>query len=146
MLIRLKRQIVVEDFTMGELLVDGAHFAWTLEDPIREVITVNGWTWEPHRKLYGRTAIPSGRYVCTVTYSNRFKRRMPLLVGVPDFTGVRFHGGNTVEDTEGCPLMGRQRDIDAARVSNCDGLTEQLVMLIDGAEQREKVYCEVSNP
>ena len=35
---------------------------------------------------------------------------MPLLVGVPDFTGVRMHGGNDSKDTSGCPLVAFKTD------------------------------------
>ena len=30
----------------------------------------------------------------------RFKKELPLILNVPNFSGVRFHGGNTEQDTE----------------------------------------------
>lgn len=53
------------------------------------------------------TAIPTGLYEVTYTYSSKFKNRMPLLNNVPGFTGIRIHSGNTAKDTDGCLLVGK---------------------------------------
>lgn len=142
----LKREALIENVTAGSLYIDGELFCYTLEDPVRELATPEGWVWRPILKVRGQTAIPSGKYAVTNTFSNRFKRRMPLVLSVPDFEGVRLHGGSTVDHTEGCPLMGRARSEDYRTISNSTGLTGELVMLIDAAERHGKVYLEVRNP
>jgi hypothetical protein len=83
--------------TLGELVVDGKHECWTLEDVVR----ADGV------KVYGETAIPKGTYSVDITYSPRFKRDLPLLIGVENFIGIRIHPGNTASDTEGCILVGQ---------------------------------------
>ena len=95
MKILLKRIFKGEDYTIGHIYVNGQYFADSLEDTVRDV------------KIKGKTAIPAGKYLILMTYSNRFKKIMPLLIDVPNFEGVRIHSGNTPEDTEGCILVGK---------------------------------------
>lgn len=86
--------------TIGHLYIDGKFFCYTLEDEIR----MDGV------KVYGKTAIPTGIYKVVVDMSNRFKRLMPRILDVPMFKGIRIHGGNTEEDSHGCPLVAYNTD------------------------------------
>ncbi len=99
MKLTLKRIFLTDNYTIGKLYIDGVIFCDTLEDKVRRFT-------EDDPKLYGKTAIPSGVYDVIITYSNRFKRELPLLMKVPHFEGIRIHSGNTHEDTEGCILVG----------------------------------------
>jgi len=66
----------------------------TLEDTVRDV------------KIHGQTAIPAGRYKVELQNSPRFGADTITLLDVPNFQHIRIHGGNDVDDTEGCPLVG----------------------------------------
>jgi hypothetical protein len=70
-------------------------------------------TWRDYAngayKVKGRSAIPEGRYAVVISWSPKFKQWLPILLGVPNFDGIRIHAGNTSEDTEGCILIGKNR-------------------------------------
>lgn len=57
-------------------------------------------------KKPGITAIPEGKYILEITYSNRFGKDMPLIVNVPGYEGIRIHPGNYAVNTDGCLLPG----------------------------------------
>jgi hypothetical protein len=92
----------------------------TLEDVQRDV------------KIAGETAIGWGKYKLIVNMSNRFKKRLPLLLDVPNFAGVRIHGGNTELDTEGCILVGTRKT--AIGIAGCAPMVESIIGLIDNAQ------------
>lgn len=94
--LRLERTVLDPAFTLGRLYVDGLFECWTLEDVVRPL----------GQKVKGETAIPFGSYELVIDMSERFGRLMPHILNVPDFSGVRIHSGNTVNDTEGCVLVG----------------------------------------
>lgn len=128
--------------TTGKLYIDGAYFSYTLEDTVR----ASGI------KVKEETAIPAGIYDVNVSRSNRFKRNMPIITskgighvqekGI-SFYGVRIHGGNTHENTEGCILVAKNKinddTIQGTMERPLTSLLEQA--LADGA----KVELEVIN-
>lgn len=96
MKLTLVRDNLNKNYTEGKLYIDEVYFCDTLEDTVREV------------KIQNETAIPKGHYRVIINMSTRFKKLMPLLLNVANFTGVRIHSGNTKEDTEGCILVGKK--------------------------------------
>ena len=76
-------------------------------------------TWRDYAngayKVKGRSAIPEGRYAVVISYSPKFKAWLPILLGGPEFNrkwqGIRIHAGNCSEDTEGCILVGKNREV-----------------------------------
>ena len=94
MKIKVDRIYKGESYTIGKMYLNGEYFCDTLEDAIRPV------------KIPNETAIPAGTYKVEVTYSPRFKRNLPLLIDVPNYTGIRIHNGSNKDHTSGCILVG----------------------------------------
>jgi len=96
----LDRSAYDDHSTVGDLYVDGVWECITLEDGI-----------QPNDvKVDGETCIPDGTYPVKLTPSPKFGRKLPLLIDVPGFDGIRIHPGNTVGDTSGCVLVGENMD------------------------------------
>ncbi|MFZ3193746.1 MAG: DUF5675 family protein [Moraxellaceae bacterium] len=117
----LQREPSTATTTPGILWFDGKRIAYTLEDVVRPV------------KIAARTAIPPGTYDLRISLSNRFKKELPEVLAVPGFSGVRIHGGNTHENTEGCPLVGLVRN-SPERISNCAPAVAAVMKLIREAK------------
>ena len=97
----LKRIAKRADYTIGRLEDEnGVKICDTLEP-----------TWRNYKggelKVPRKSAVPEGTYPVVITKSKKFGKYLPLLVGVPGFEGIRIHSGNTVNDTEGCILVGQ---------------------------------------
>lgn len=112
----MKLTIIRKEFTnistIGDFLVDGKPFpsgksVYSLEDKDRQIQPDGSIIpWTSDLKIQGETAIPYGTYEVITNYSARFKKVMPLLLDVSDFSGIRIHNGSFAGDTEGCPLIG----------------------------------------
>lgn len=124
MKIKVDRIYKGESYTIGKMYLNGEYFCDTLEDAIRPV------------KIPNETAIPAGTYKVEVTYSPRFKRNLPLLVDVPNYTGIRIHNGSNKDHTSGCILVGfntsKGKLTDSRKTS--DQLTEKLKSLSEPIE------------
>ena len=127
----VKRAFFTEESTIGRLYVNEQFHCYTLEDRYRST----------GKKVYGKTAIPEGRYEVIVNLSNRFKKRMPLLLEVPNFKGVRIHKGNTAVDTLGCILVGKNKGPD--RIWDCSGVYNSLLAQLETAHKKGKVYLTI---
>jgi len=53
------------------------------------------------------SCIPAGRYRCRRLHSPKFGNTYEI-TEVPNRTHVLFHSGNTIEDTQGCILLGEE--------------------------------------
>jgi len=93
------------------------YFCDTLEPPVVEMKTTMSLEEVLRSPVKTQSlkpfAIPEGRYAVVVTWSPKFKMYLPLLVGDQVFNGlfqgIRTHMGNTVKNTRGCILVGRNQ-------------------------------------
>ena len=75
----LKRKFKAENYTIGDLYVDGRFFCHTIEDKVRPLParcpdTPMGRACKCKEKEYARTAIPAGTYRITIQRIRRFAR------------------------------------------------------------------------
>jgi hypothetical protein len=91
--------------TLSQLYINGIFQCYLLEDRIREV------------KIASQTAIPTGVFELklntngakNVDYKKTFGKLhegMIEISGLPNFSFVYIHIGNTIKETAGCPLCG----------------------------------------
>ena len=110
MKLTLNRIALRQTYTIGKLYIDGKYFCDTLEDTVRDT-NKSGKFDNGEKKIKGKTAIPYGTYEIKWTYSPRFKKYTPQLMNVPSFEGIRIHSGNSSTDTEGCLLLGENKQV-----------------------------------
>src|SRR3990167_10097103 len=112
-LFRPQRFLFEKDTTIGMWKIRETFHCWTLEDAIRSV------------KIKKETAIPSGVYEIALEVSPKFGL-IPTIKDVKNFDYIRVHGGNTKEDTEGCPLVGYTLET-PTRISNCKPALDKII-------------------
>lgn len=134
--LKLNRIFLGSSATIGELLVNDKHLCDTLEDRVRP----------EGEKVYGKTAIPEGTYEVKLTHSPRFKKILPEILNVPNFSGIRIHTGNSSKDTEGCILVGTWDGEKEDWVGNSRIAFDELMALLEEAiNNKEKVTITVKS-
>ena len=126
------RQQVDDEYLAG---YENKYFCDTLEPTWRDY--ANG-----AYKVKGRSAIPEGRYAVVISYSPKFKQWLPILLGVPKFEGIRIHAGNTAKDTEGCILVGKNREVGKVLDSR-KWLYELKQKIVEAKDRGESVWITV---
>lgn len=144
--LRLKRIARKEKYTIGKLYVNGTYVCDTLEDRDR--------FFRGEGKVAGETAIPCGRYeVSQNYYSPRFGSKspykevcngyVPRLMEVPFFAGVLIHAGNSHRDTEGCVLLGQNKEVGKVLNSKVTWTRLMKDYLLPAKKRNEKVYITI---
>ena len=133
----LYRTLLTPEYTLGRLFVDDVFFCWTWEDTVRP----------PGVKVYGKTAIPAGRYRVVIDLSHRFGKMMMHVLNVPLFDGIRVHHGGKLGqavDTDGCIIVGYDRVAEGLRRG--PEAMAKLQPLVQGALNRgESVTIQILN-
>jgi hypothetical protein len=133
MRILLQRHALKAGYTIGRMEINGRYFCDTLEDTDRGLRESMTETEIAALKVKGATAIPTGTYrIDMQTRSPRFGRVLPRLVSVKGYSGVLIHSGNTADDTEGCILVGENRE--RGKVLNSRATLEHLLVFLRAAQ------------
>lgn len=125
--LKLKRIFKGETYTIGKLYVNDEYLCDTIEDRVRDL--------EKEEKVYGETAIPEGTYKVIVNYSPKLKRKLPLLLNVPYFTGIRIHKGVSEKSSAGCIIVGENKV--KGKVLNSEFYEKKLVKLLENENNIE---------
>jgi hypothetical protein len=118
--LKLERKYLKSDYTIGILSVDGQYFCEVLEDKVRDCNKDGDLLDAGETKVYGKTAIPYGRYqiamnIVSPKFSNKpfdqmvCQGKLPRLMNVPHFEGVLIHCGNYAKDSYGCLIVGENK-------------------------------------
>lgn len=144
--LELKRIFKGKDYTIGRLFIDGKYFCDTLEDPVRQLDSVDD-------KIYSKTAIPAGKYKISMSivspkYSIRKSYnwcggRLPRLLDVPFFDGILIHSGNTPDHTAGCILVGENK-VKGQVINSMNTLKNLWVKLNVADEVGEEIWIDIS--
>ena len=136
MQLKLNRIFKTNTFTIGELYINEKYVTDTLEDRVRP----------EGEKVYGKTAIPEGAYEMVLSYSPRFKKILPEILNVPNFTGIRIHCGNSSADSSGCILVGTWDGEKEDWVSDSKVAFNKLIPLLQEAvDNKEEITITINN-
>ncbi len=142
----LTRYSSTDEDTLGHLKADDKLIAYTLEDEFRTI------------KVFAATRIPAGSYKLKLRehggFYTRYTKRwswhkgMIELVGVPNFTDVLIHLGNSDDDTAGCILVGNMvkvNTIDPGEINllNSTDAYRRIYPLISEAIEQDEVILEI---
>lgn len=130
-------------YTIGSLFVNGKKFCDTLEDVDRGLSCELKEAENIRRKVAGETAIPAGTYHLAMdivstkfrykSWAQPYKGKLPRLLSVPAFSGVLIHPGNTQADTEGCILVGQNKEV--GKVINSQATFHKLMDVLLNAKE-----------
>ena len=137
--LKVVRYSAGKESTLGLLFIDGQFACYTLEDEHREV------------KVPGKTRIPAGRYKVKLrtegSHHLRYQKKFPDIhqgmlhvTGVPNFTFILIHIGNSDDDTAGCLLVGESsisNITQAGRINNSTIAYKRVYPMIAKAIENE---------
>lgn len=139
--ITLNRIAKKAKYTIGKLYINDKYFCDTLEDTDRGLTQSMTEQQIVSKKVYGETAIPTGTYRIIISYSNKFKKQMPLLLNVPGFAGIRIHSGNTEKDSLGCILVGKNKAV--GKVLESRDTYSKLFSILQEANKKETIKITI---
>ena len=121
-------------YCIGKLYIDGVYFCDTIEDTDRGLDDQMKESEILKKKVKGQTAIPTGTYPLLITWSPKYQRLMPLVDNVKGYSGIRIHSGNTAKDTEGCLIVGKNKEV--GKVLESRVTYNKLFKILDSTSER----------
>lgn len=148
----LKRIALRDTYTIGKLYINGTYYCDTCEDRVRDNNKDGDLNDVGEGKVYGKTAIPYGRYEITMKvqspkYSQRAsyawcKGYLPRLLNVSHFEGILMHAGNTAKDSAGCIIVGENK-VKGKVVNSMLTLKRLIPILKKASDNNEKIWITI---
>lgn len=149
----VERNLFGDTYTMGRFYVDGMPFGDTIEPcslhlsnsmPLEEIKA---------KKVYGKTAIPMGRYKLSLevspslkgrSYAKKYGGKFPYLVDVPCWNSVMIHPFNRGSESRGCISVAEY--LSPGVVKNATKGYQDLMdfYLVPAFERGQDVYITIS--
>lgn len=111
-LVRMQRMYNTPEYCISHLFSSkGEYICDAIEDTVRDS-NHNGRIDNGEVKVYGKTAIPCGRYYVSFRRTGLAigakakKGLIPYIHNVPNFMHIRMHNGESEKDSEGCIILG----------------------------------------
>lgn len=152
--IQIKRIAKKATYTIGRMYINGQYVCDTLEDTDRGLTSTMSERDILLKKIPSKTAIPTGEYSVTLNISSpkfgskAFYRklcggRLPRLLDVPGYAGVLIHCGNTADDTDGCILVGENKEVGRVLKSQSTFTTLMTKYFKPAAAKAEKITIKI---
>lgn len=138
----VERKAKKDKYTVGNFYVNGKKFSNTLEDKDRGLNSTMSEADIRKVKIYGQTAIPTGRYEVESFWWVKHQCFVPHIKGVKGFQGILIHNGVDESHTEGCVLVGINNIVGKLNGDRIymDALTARLLAC---EKKGEKVYITI---
>lgn len=121
MIIKVIREKEINGAIPSKIYLDGNFFCYGLENSFYK--------------------IPAGNYSVYAQTSPKFGTEK-IYLNVPNRNGILFHGGNTIEDTKGCILIGKNREADTISGDTSDELFKRVDNAYKSGEKIAAVVAE----
>lgn len=151
----LKRRRGTVGYTIGDLSLEECGFLCnTLEDEDRGLTKDMPIEKIREIKVYGATAIPTGRYEIKLMvspsmkdkpYGKRYGGLFPCLLDVPGYSGVEIHPGTKPSDTRGCPLTGEYNPKFPGQIFNSRKAYYDLMdyYLMPAHDRKDRIFIDI---
>ena len=145
-----------QEYCVGRIFIDGVLQGNTLEDTDRGLSDAMDESTIRNRKIYGKTAIPRGRYTIDMeTVSPKFSKKkfymdvcqgkLPRIKNVKGFEGILLHvadGPKGADLLEGCIGVGWNR-VKGQLCEGKDVFTKIYRLMKDAHDRGETIYITV---
>ena len=129
--ITVTRKDYTDESTIGDFGIDNSFFCYSLELP-----------WGNGANVHQVNCILPGRYEVIIDQSARFKRLMPHILNVPNRDSIRIHVGNFARDTEGCVLLGLNKEANV--IGNSVVAFNRFFPMLQTALTQGKVFINIA--